>query len=196
MRCLAKRLLIPALALLATAPAWAEPWSDEIGGAAFPRSVRVEGVPLELHAVGLLRWFFLTGYAAGLYLSPGAGPDAALADAPKRLEIHYFHAIDGEDFGPAAWQVLARSLDEPELARVRERAERMAAAYQDVKPGDRYSLTYLPGVGTRLALNGEPKVTVPGADFARAYFGIWLGPHPIDESLRDQLLQRTRALVR
>ena len=62
------------------------------------------------------------------------------------------------------------------------------ALYQDVEPGDRYALTYVPGAGTELAKNGEPLGVIPGADFASAYFAIWLGDDPIDASLRDQLL--------
>ncbi len=58
-----------------------------------------------------------------------------------------------------------------------------------MKPGDRYSLTYLPGEGTELAKNGVPLALVPGEDFARAYFGIWLGEDPLDRDLRDQLLK-------
>lgn len=45
---------------------------------------------------------------------------------------------------------------------------------------DRYSLTYMPGVGTELALNDNPLGVIDGADFAAAYFRIWLGDHPID----------------
>ena len=174
------------LAWAASAPAGAEPL--EIEGIAFERSIVAGEVPLELHAVGVLEWFFLTGYVAGLYLGPDTKPENVLADRPKRLELHYFYAIDGSDFGPAAWKVMTRNLDAPTLERVRQRADRLAGAYEDVTPGDRYALTYLPGVGTQLTLNGEPKVTIEGADFAAAYFGVWLGKQPIDTPLRDQLL--------
>ena len=60
--------------------------------------------------------------------------------------------------------------------------------YEDVKPGDRYSLTYIPGKGTELALNGEPKGIVEGSEFAAALFSIWLGKKPIDESFKKQIL--------
>ena len=60
--------------------------------------------------------------------------------------------------------------------------------YRDVEEGDRYRLTYSPGVGTTVALNGEPLGTIPGADFAADYFGIWLGEEPLDRSFRDQVL--------
>jgi hypothetical protein len=63
--------------------------------------------------------------------------------------------------------------------------------YRDVKPGDRYALTYVPGVGTELALNGTRLGTVAGADFAAAVFAIWLGPKAIDDSLKTQLLGRS-----
>jgi hypothetical protein len=38
------------------------------------------------------------------------------------------------------------------------------------------------------ALNGITKGVIEGADFAAAYFAIWLGQKPLDRSLRDQLL--------
>ena len=68
----------------------------------------------------------------------------------------------------------------------------MHAAYRGVEAGDRYALTYRPGAGTELALNGEPLVSVEGADFAAAYFAIWLGPAPADERLKRDLLEPRR----
>ena len=44
------------------------------------------------------------------------------------------------------------------------------------------------GRGTQLEHNGEAVGTIPGADFATAYFAIWLGTDPIDAPLRVQLL--------
>lgn len=62
------------------------------------------------------------------------------------------------------------------------------AAGASGRAGDRGTLTYLPGRGTELTLNGRPLALIEGADFARAYFDIWLGPDPIDAGLRDALL--------
>ena len=60
--------------------------------------------------------------------------------------------------------------------------------YQDVQPGDRYALTYRPGSGTELSLNGTPLGLIAGDDFAAAVFAIWLGTDPIDTDFRDALL--------
>jgi hypothetical protein len=71
---------------------------------------------------------------------------------------------------------------------LRARIQAINALYRDVEPGDRYALSYAPGHGTELALNGEVLGRIPGADFAAAYFAIWLGDDPIDAPLRTQLL--------
>ena len=67
----------------------------------------------------------------------------------------------------------------------------MNGLYQDVEPGDRYALTYIPGVGTELSLNGEPQGLVEGREFSAALFGIWIGGTAMDEVLREELLARS-----
>jgi hypothetical protein len=133
---------------------------------------------------------FIKAYVAALYLGDGTVGGDALADVPKRLELNYFWSISGAEFGKASDQVLAQNVDAQTLAALRPRLDRINAWYRDVKPGDRYSLTYVPGVGTELALNGNRLGVVDGADFAAAYFRIWLGDSPIDSRLRNQLLER------
>jgi hypothetical protein len=182
-----------ALAVLASSTAGADSVdledTAEIGGVAFARELAVHDTPLTLHSLGLLQRFFIKGYAAALYLGEGASPADVLADVPRRLELQYYLSIDGDDFARAALAILERNLPSEELERLRGRIDDMAALFEDVSAGDRYALTYLPGRGTELALNGELRGTIPGADFAAAYFGIWLGDDPIDAGLRDRLLE-------
>jgi Chalcone isomerase-like len=163
----------------------------EIEGIIFADRFEAPSGPLRLLNTGLLRYkVVFKGYVAALYAATEARTAAVLADVAKRLEIHYFWAIKGKDFGSAANQVLARTRDAAALAPLRGRLDRMHALFEDVKPGDRYSLTYVPGTGTELALNGVRKGVIEGADFAAAYFGIWLGDQPLDEPLKQQLLGR------
>jgi hypothetical protein len=162
----------------------------EIEGVEFADRVVAGGVPLELHGTGLLRYrIVFKAYVAALYLGGGAGALDVLTDVPKRLELEYFWSIDGDDFGDAADEILRRNFEPSDLEPLRERIDRIHRWFESVKPGDRYALTYLPGEGTELSLNGEAKGIVPGADFAAAYFAIWLGRRPIDDSLRAQLLE-------
>jgi Chalcone isomerase-like len=165
-------------------------WSAEIEGVTFVDSYNAGTTLLKLHSVGLLRYrLFIKAYVAALYLGEGTQPEQVLADVPKRLELQYFWPIAGPDFGKAADAVLADNFPASFIVSLRSRLDRLHALYENVKPGDRYALTYVPGVGTELALNGTPKGTIEGADFASAYFAIWLGTKPIDTSLKTQLLK-------
>lgn len=179
--------LLFALVVLGAPGARGEP--ARIDGIAFARQVEVHGTALTLRSLGLLRRFFIKGYAAALYLGGDATRESVLGDVPRRLELQYYVSIAREDFGQAAQTILERSHPQQELDALRGRVDAMAELFEDVSAGDRYSLTYLPGRGTELALNGEPLGTIPGSDFAAAYFGIWLGDDPIDTGLRDRLLE-------
>ena len=177
-----------ALALVGTQDARA----TAIEGVQFAPQVSVGDAPLALHGTGLLRYrVVIKAYVAALYLEPDTPGEAVLGDVPKRLEIEYFWGIPGEAFGRTADAFLARTLEPAQLEQLAPRLAALNRLYRDVEPGDRYALTYRPGVGTELALNGRPLGVVPGADFARAYFGIWLGEEPIDAALRRQLLPRS-----
>jgi hypothetical protein len=163
--------------------------ATELEGVRFPDQYRSGDVTMALRCVGLLRYkLFIKAYVAALYLGDGTTAGDVLADVPKRLELSYFWSIGAADFGRAGDQILARNVDAETLAALRPRLDRINALYRDVSPGDRYSLTYIPGFGTELALNGNRIGVIEGPDFGAAYFRIWLGDDPIDARLRDQLL--------
>jgi len=162
-----------------------------VEGVSFPLLYEREGFSLRLHNAALLRYkIVFRGYVVALYLPDGADPASALGPVPKRLEFSYFWKIPGPEFGQAGEEILTRNVDRQTVTALRERLDSINRAYKDVKPGDRYALTYRPGKGTELSFNGKPLVLVEGDDFAAAYFSIWLGKKPIDEDLKNELLRR------
>jgi hypothetical protein len=141
------------VAALASLPIPAQALTIE--NAIFADSITIGEKAVYLRGAALLRWLKLVKvYAAALYLPEQIKPSDALSDIPKLLEISYLVAIKGADFGPAAEPILARSVSGAELKRLRHRIDHLNAAYRDIKPGDRYALTYQPGKGTELSLNG------------------------------------------
>jgi len=84
--------------------------------------------------------------------------------------------------------MMKKNVDKATIERLRQQIDHHNSLYEDVGPGDRYALTYIPGKGTELALNGEPKGVVEGADFATALFSIWIGQEPIDETFKRQIM--------
>ena len=160
-----------------------------IEGVRFADRVTVQDASLRLYGVGLLRYrIVIKAYVGTLYLGDDARGSDVMSDVPKRLELEYFWSIPAEDFGRAAWAILRDNFSPEELKPLEERIERLNGWYVDVKPGDRYSLTYVPGWGTELAHNGQPLGRIEGDDFARIYYAIWLGERPANKSFRDQLI--------
>lgn len=143
---------------------------------------------MRLTGAGLLRYWSFKAYTGALYLEEGASIDDVLSDTAKRIELEYFRSIKGKDLGPATDKSIAKNVDSKTFKRLQTQIDYHNSLYEDVQPGDRYSLTYIPGRGTELALNGEPKGVIEGADFAAAVFSIWLGPKPINNSFKKQIL--------
>ncbi len=155
------------------------------GNAPLPERWRHAGLELERKAsapVHYARIFHV--YDAALY-GPAELPSRALAEttATACLVIEYRMDVSAARLREAAETVLRRQ--QADLAPLAARIERLHAAYRDVAEGDRFALCHAPGPGTTLLLNGEELVTVAGDDFARAYFGIWLGEEPIAPPLRE-----------
>ena len=161
----------------------------EIEGLHFAQGVRVDGRELELRGLALLRYrLVFRAYVAAFYLPAQTPSEAALSDVPKRLEIEYFWDLNGSDIARLGEEIVERNVSAADFEKLRARLAKLGDTYHDVEAGDRYALSYAPGRGTELALNGKPLVTIPGADFAKAYFSIWLGAKPLDEKLKVELL--------
>ena len=173
--------------------------SYEVSGVAFDTAQQVDGRPLELSGYGLHRYrAFIKLYAMALYVEPGLGDDALTADdvlesdVPKRLELETFWAIPARIFRRLTRERIERAVPAEEFEALAPSIEALNALYEDVQPGDRYAITYVPGRGTELAKNGVPRGVVEGERFARAMFGIWLGDDPFDRRLRRKLLEDVR----
>ena len=161
----------------------------EIEGIQFENSYETKGIRLQLQGTGLLRYLgVFKVYVGALYLVEANSIENVLSDVPKRLEVEYFHAIKGEDFGITTNKMISKNIDSQTFQRIRSQIDYHNSLYEDVQPGERYSLTYIPERGTELALNGKSKGIIKGADFASALFSMWLGKFPMNGPFKQQLL--------
>lgn len=156
----------------------------------FPEQREVGGQTLDRLGTGSFRWMFFRVYDGALYLGGNPAERSRALDTaiPRQLELSYHVGIPAQKIVKGGDAILRRNIGDVAFERLRPRLERLNAAYRDVQSGDRYTLTYIPGQGTELKLNGASLVTIEGEDFAAAYFQIWLGPDPIAVSFREALL--------
>ncbi len=143
---------------------------------------------LPLNGLELFEYWGFNLYTAALYAPSGTHSSAAvLADIPKSLILHYHRTIRADQIIKAAEHNLRKN-PANDMTALRSDIDTLHEAFVNVEKGDTYELKYEPGKGTTLLFNGEAKITVPGFDFHRAYFGIWLSDYSINSKLRDGLL--------
>lgn len=179
-----------AVLTLAAGVAWAgaAPELRQAHGVAFPERVALADRELPLRGVGALRYgLFFKAYVAALYADAGP-PQALLYPAtPRRLEIVYFVDIASERIAAFAEQRLQEQLGPERWRRLAPRVRDWHGRFRDVEAGDRYVMAYHAGT-LSLVLNGETLARVEDPQLASAYFGLWLGTRPIDDTLRAALL--------
>lgn len=160
----------------------------------FAPAQQLQGQHLQLNGAGLRRKAAFKVYAAGLYLPQHASTAAqALAQpGPKRLRVVMLRDVNSDALGRSFLRGMQDSMDRAAFSRLAPSLLRMGEIFAQgkaLKAGDGFTIDWLPGTGMVVTINdqllSEP-FTEPG--FFDAMLGIWLGPQPADESLKQALL--------
>lgn len=157
----------------------------EVGGIDLPK--QQDG--FELQGAGLLRkGMFFKIYVGALYLQDQNHAEDVLGPVPKRLDIHYFHHTPKKHMIRMAEKTLQQNLTSEQYEQLTPKVKLLHEAYMNGNKGSVASLIYEPGVGLQYAFDGQLVATIPGDDFANAYFTIWLGKHPGSRTIKEAML--------
>jgi hypothetical protein len=160
-----------------------------VSGVRMPEVVSVAGRDLRLNGMGMRKMhIFFEVYVVGLYLEkPTNDARAAITtDEAKRIVLVVLRDVSREQFVQAVEKGIMRNSG-PAMPTLRARLDRLEKALPALQKGNVLEFTYLPGAGTLVRGQGR-EMTIPGKDFADALFSVWLGPKPISEALKRQLL--------
>lgn len=105
----------------------------------------------------------------------------------ERLTFTYTRKLKADDLREQAMKTLKANNDPATLNQYAPLTEQIQNAYLDVKAGDSYAITVIPGSGTWLELNGVELFHTENAEFGNWYLDIWLGTPPISASLKAAL---------
>jgi hypothetical protein len=175
------------------------------------RAVEIEGVKIDekirlssggpeviLNGAGVRHKFaFFKIYVGSLYLTQKKNDrDAIFADpGPKRVSMHILaNEVTASELITSMNNALAVNLSPHELALIEKRIRdlnNMMSSIKTIGKGSVVLLDYIPGVGTRITVNGVERITIPGEDFFPAMLHIWIGAKPVDGRLRDAMLGHT-----
>ena len=178
---------------------WAPVHAVEIEGVKIDDKVTLTkgGAELVLNGAGVRHKFgFMKVYIGSLYLTQKKTENEAIfADpGPRRITMHILASeVTAQELIASMNHALAANLVPHELALLEKRIRDLNAMMSSLKvinKGGVIQLDYIPGVGTRVTVNGADKLTIPGDDFFRALLHIWIGDKPVDGRLRDAMLGR------
>jgi hypothetical protein len=188
-----QKLLSVVLTLVAASVA-ASVAAMELAGVTLPDTVTVSGTTLKLNGMGVRTKTFLKVkvYVAGLYLLTPSHDAAAIiaAEEPKQVVMHFLYKEVEKDKLTEAWREGFEKNSAAGLPALKARLDEFCALWPDMKSGERAMITYLPSTGTTLEINGKEASVIPGDDFARALFAVWLGDKPADAGLKAGMLGR------
>lgn len=162
--------------------------ATELKGIDFSPSFETEGALMELKGVALKRVFFMKAFVAGFYLKENISTANVFDNVPKRIEVSYFVDIPGEKLSNYTEELMQKNTTSTEFELMGKRIIAMREYFVDLQAGDRFSLTYIPQIGTKFEYNGELIGIIEGQDFANGLFSTWVGDNPMDHKLKKEIL--------
>ncbi|MEO8515142.1 MAG: chalcone isomerase family protein [Flavobacterium sp.] len=164
----------------------------DVDGVIVPRTIPFEGKTLQLNGFGTRSKMFLEVYVQALYLSQLSqdAPDILERDSQMAIRIQITSSM-------VSSSKLTRNfnkgfeLSSPEnIEELRSRMEMLKGFLSDkIVEGDVFNLIYNPtDTSVWVYKNDILKGRIPGIDFKKALFGIWLSDRPVDEKLKNDLL--------
>ncbi len=179
-------LMLSVLAFSATAV-----MAMEKDGVEYPDQITVDGVDLVLNGLGTREAtiFKVNVYVAALYLENLSSDGYAICESEetKRLILHFVRDVGEGDITGAWTEGFVKNAGD-DLLTFQDRIETLNSWMSDINDGERMVYTYIPGTGLEVSVSGDLKGVIEGADFASAFFSIWLGDNPPNGGLRDGLL--------
>ncbi len=150
-----------------------------VAGANIEDTVTVGGQKLVLNGAALRKKFVVKVYVGALYLQQKQSNAAAIvtADAPRRQVMHFLYEVDKGKM-VEAWEGGLKDNTPNASAEVKTAFKTLGTWMEDMPVGKRIVLTYTPGTGTLVEVNGKNKGTLGGKAVADALLNTWVGPKP------------------
>jgi len=176
---------LPGLALallLALLPA-----AVHAGGSIAPAHLQSEMPRVKLAGEGTFRWFGLKIYDAQLWVGEKGYAEHSPFNEKFALNLRYARSLYGAKIAEASREEMLKLGLGTEQQRASWQAD-MEKLFPDVDEGTQLTGVFLPGEGARFYVDGKPLGDIRDAEFARAFFSIWLDANTTAQKLRTALL--------
>jgi hypothetical protein len=168
----------------------------DVSGVKVEEKIRLANTDLALNGAGIR--YALGGlvrvYVASVYLPQKRASSAEIAalKGPRRVHINLLREINSNDFSKGLMGGMRANLTAADQQKHFDSLLRLGAIFGQIpvlKKGETISVDVIPGTGTVVLVNGKRVGEVfPDETFWHALLQIWIGPKPIEESLKPVLL--------
>lgn len=164
----------------------------EVNGVTVPRKIEVQNKTMQLNGAGGRSKMWLEVYVQALYLSQLSQDPKFIIDSDTEMAIRIeitSSMVSSNKLTKAMNAGFEKSAGS-NLEELRPRIEQFKTLLSDpITEKDVFVLWYNPFDQTVNVIKNEVvKGKVPGFDFKKALFGIWLSDKPVDENLKKHLL--------
>jgi len=156
-----------------------------------PQAIEFEGSNLILNGQGTRVVFFMKVYEGSLYLENknSDADDIINSNLPMAIRIDVSSEMVTAD---AMKKALSEGLEKStnnNTSHILDEIEQLSSSFNSaVSSGDFYEFIFIPESGTHVLKNNELVEIIPGFDFKKAFFGIFLSNNPIQKNLKKAML--------
>ena len=156
-----------------------------------PREMQYQETKLILNGHGTRVRFFMKAYEGSLYLETVSNNAEEIInnDAPMSIRMDVISSlVTPEAMKTALNEGLERSTKNNTNPISKEINQLNSSLKIEVGAGDFFEFIYLPSSGTTVLKNSDYIDTIPGIEFKKAFFGIFLSDNPIQKNMKKAML--------
>lgn len=166
------------------------------GGVKFPDIQRIGDTDVKIKGAGVFSPFGFSIYVLGLYSNNESKDNMVLKDLDEPMTLQLYSLYGGlkiKDLMKEIKRGFKYSTDRNKevLAAIDSRVKEFLNILNskgDPKKYGAITFSYEPGKGTHINYKEEYLGTIPGLDFKKAFFGIWLNHNCADNGLRSKMI--------
>ena len=156
-----------------------------------PQTIEFEGSNLILNGQGTRVVFFMKVYEGSLYLENKNSDADEIINSNTSMALRIdvtSEMVTADAMKKALSEGLEKSTNN-NTSHIVDEIEQLSSSFNsDVASGDFYEFIFIPKIGTHVLKNNELVELIPGFDFKKAFFGIFLSNNPIQKNLKKAML--------
>jgi hypothetical protein len=160
-----------------------------IGGVSVPAKVSVDGSNLVFNGGGIRVKYTFNLYVGALYIKRPSMDANKIINDDLTMAIH-LNIISDKVTRDKFIETVNEGFKTASHGKATEAQKNTLKGFfsDPFKKGDKIRLEYVTGAGLKVYKNNVYKGVVPGVEFKKALFSIWLGTKPADAALKNKML--------